>query len=131
VARKANAALALIWKRRIAQQRRSQLSIAEFCSQEGVSLQSFYAWKKRLREVAADKKRRRGSAAAEESSRNHNDRLFVPVHLPPAAVSLDGLRIELPSGVLLTLPADASSELVTTTIQAVVSSDSSAEPPSC
>lgn len=131
MARKANAALALIWKRRIVEQRRSQLSIAEFCSQEGISFQSFYAWKKRLRKVAADKRQWRGTAAAEESSRNHNDGLFVPVHLPPAAVSPGGLRIELPSGVVLTLPADASAELVTTTIRAVVSSDSSAEPPSC
>jgi hypothetical protein len=131
VARKANAALALIWKRRITQQRRSQLSIAEFCGQEGVSFQSFYVWRKRLREVAADMRRRRGTAAADESSGNHNDRLFVPVHMPPAAVSLGGLRIELPSGVVLTLPADASAELVTTTIRAVMCSVSSAEPPSC
>lgn len=129
--RRANAALALIWKRRIAQQRRSQLSIAEFCGQEGISFQSFYVWRKRLREVAADTRRRRGTAAADEPNGSHNDWLFVPVHLPSAAASLGGLRIELPSGVVLTLPADASAELVTTTIRAVMSSVSSAEPPSC
>jgi transposase-like protein len=131
VGRKANSELALIWKRRIAQQRRSKLSIAEFCGQEGVSFQSFYVWRKRLREVAADKRRRREKNAADERSGSHNERLFVPVHLPPAAVSLGGLRIELPSGVVLALPADASADLVTTTIRAVMSSVSSAEPPSC
>jgi hypothetical protein len=130
VGRRANSALALTWKRRIAQQRRSQLTIADFCGQEGVSLKSFYVWRKRLREVAADK-RREGQAADEEQSGSHDGRLFVPVHLSPAAVSLGGLRIELPSGVVLTLPADASAELVTTTIRVVMSSVSSAEPPSC
>jgi transposase-like protein len=134
--RRANAALALIWKRRVVEQRRSPLSIAEFCSQAGVSPKSFYVWRKRLRAVAADKPTRRAStprrkqASAQERSRSHS-RLFVPVHLPPASAPLGGLRIELPSGAVLTLPADASAELVTTAIQTVMSNACSAEPPSC
>jgi transposase-like protein len=131
VGRKANAALAQVWKRRIAQQRRSQISIAEFCSQEGVSSKSFYVWRKRLREITANKRRGQGKAAADKRCGSPDGRLFVPVHLPPASVSLGNLRIELPSGAVLTLPADVSAELVTTAIRAVMSSASSAEPPAC
>lgn len=135
--RRANAGLALVWKGRVAEQRRSPLSIAEFCSQEGVSPKSFYVWRKRLRAVAADQPIRRArtprrkKASGAERTRSHDQRLFVPVHLTPGSAPLGGLRIELPSGAVLTLPADASAELVTTAIQAVMSSASSAEPPSC
>jgi len=107
----------LAWERRIEKQRRSRLSIAEFCSQEGVSTASFYAWRRRLR--GAD-------AAVPQST------LFVPVELPmPRITAAGGVRIELPGGAVLSLPADASVELVTAAIRAVLSSAVAAERPSC
>jgi transposase-like protein len=36
------------WRRRLARFRESQLSVAAFCRQEGVSPPSFYVWRKRL-----------------------------------------------------------------------------------
>lgn len=102
--RVASEALALDWKGRIARQRRSRISVAEFCSREGVSAKSFYVWRKRLREAAA----RQAGPASE---------LFVPVALPLASAA-GGLRIELPGGAVVTLPADAPAELVTTVIRA-------------
>ena len=103
--RAANARLALAWEQRISRQRRSQLSIAEFCSQEGVSPASFYAWRRRLR----------GADATERQSA-----LFVPVELPAAGSA--GVRIELPGGAVLSLPADVPLELVTAVIRAVLPS---------
>lgn len=113
--RVANEGLALSWGRRLAKQRRSGLSIAEFCSQEGISPASFYAWRRRLR---------RTDSVGRQST------LFVPVELSAPAIAASGIRIELPGGAVLSLPADASLELVTATIRAVLSS-TAAEQSSC
>jgi hypothetical protein len=109
---RASNGLVVAWERRVAKQRRSRLSIAEFCSQEGVSPASFYAWRRRLR------------GAQPRSS------LFVPVALPTPAIIASSLRIELPGGAILSLSADAPVELVTATIRAVVLS-TVAEPSTC
>lgn len=108
------AGLALAWERRIEKQRRSRLSIAEFCSQEGVSTASFYAWRRRLRDSV-------GPQSA----------LFVPVELPTSGIAAGGVRLELPGGAVLSLPVDASVELVTAAIHAVLPSTTTAERPSC
>lgn len=112
--RVANEGLALAWGRRIAKQRRSQVSIAEFCSQEGVSPNAFYAWRRRLR-------------ADDPASPSG---LFVPIELPSSWAPA-GVRIELPGGAVVILPAEASAELVTAAIGAVLQAASNAERPAC
>jgi hypothetical protein len=79
------------WRRRLRRQAVSGLSIPEFCSREGVSAASFYAWRRRL---AAP------PAAPAESP------LFVPLHLDPSphpddTASGRGFEIELPHHVRL------------------------------
>lgn len=113
--RRPNQALRSVWKQRIARQRRSGLSIAEFCRQEGCSQQSFYAWCRRLREV---------ERVALRSS------LFVPLELP-VSLAARGIRIELPRGVTMTLPADTSSEVLAAIIQVVISTASPQEQAPC
>jgi len=108
--------LALIWEQRIRRQRRSRLSIAEFCRQEGVSPASFYGWRQRLS----------GAGSSEPRSP-----LFVPVELPTPVIAAGSVRIELPGGALLTLPAESSAELLTTAIRAVLEATSGQERPSC
>lgn len=39
------------WRERIAQQEHSGLSIKKFCQERGLTLWSFYDWRKRLRET--------------------------------------------------------------------------------
>jgi hypothetical protein len=46
--RVANPQLASLWRERVERQRRSGLSILEFCRREGFSAGSFHAWKRRL-----------------------------------------------------------------------------------
>lgn len=104
--RSANAALLLAWERRIARQRRCPLSVAAFCRQEGISVASFYAWRRRLSQAG--------------SAEMHSP-LFVPVELSPS-VSTVGVRIELPGGAVLSLPTDAPLELVTAAIRVVMAS---------
>lgn len=107
--RSANAALLLAWERRVARQRRCPLSVAAFCRREGVSVASFYAWRRRLSQA--------GSAGLH--SAGLPSPLFVPVELSPS-VSAVGVRIELPGGAVLSLPTDAPLELVTAAIRAVM-----------
>jgi hypothetical protein len=100
-----------VWAERLARQRRSTLSIAEFCRREEISPPSFYAWRRRL--------------VHEEQA------VFVPVELSRAVEPLAGVQIELPSGALVTLPAGASAELVTTAIRAAMQSTSPGEHRPC
>lgn len=61
--RVANPKLASLWRDRVERQRRSGLSILEYCRREGFSAGSFYAWKRRLhasRSTAERKSKKRG-----------------------------------------------------------------------
>lgn len=101
--RTADGSVSTFWAERLARQQRSTLSIAEFCRRERISPPSFYTWRKRLEK---DKRA-----------------LFVPIELARAVEpSAVGMQIELPGGVLVTLPVGASAELVTTAIRAAMSS---------
>jgi transposase-like protein len=105
-----------VWKRRVAEQRRSRLTVAEFCRREGVSPASFYAWRKRLQKPEA--------AAGGEP-------LFVALQMPEAPHWPDGLQIELPGGAVVRLPAEAPAALVTTAIRAAMNDGSGGEGRSC
>ena len=39
------------WRERVAEQERSGLSVKQFCEQRGLTLWSFYDWRKRLRQT--------------------------------------------------------------------------------
>jgi hypothetical protein len=51
--------------------------------------------------------------------------------LASGAEPVGGLRIELPGGTVVTLPVDASTELVTTAIRAVLGTRPDTESSSC
>jgi len=80
------------WRRRLQRQAASGLSIPDFCSQEGVSTASFYAWRRRL--------------AAPPAAASANPPLFVPIRLDPTSPADDtspdlGFEIELPHRIRL------------------------------
>lgn len=61
--RVANPKLASLWRERVERQRRSGLSILEYCRREGCSAGSFYAWKRRLhasRSTAGSRSKKQG-----------------------------------------------------------------------
>lgn len=70
----------------------SGLSPAQFCAQEGVSLPSFYSWKRRLGRETLD-------GAAEESGPR-----LLPVRLHD---SCSALELVLPGGIVLRVAAGA------------------------
>ena len=100
----ARAATEALWRGRIAAQARSGLSALAYCAQQDFSPKSFYVWRRRL--------------AENEPTRSAP--LFVPIELPAAALHTGGLRIELPGGAALVLPADASEERLTSVLRAVL-----------
>ena len=59
------------WAERIAAQRRSGVSVKQFCKEQGLTEYSFYAWRKRLQDVGpvrfalVDRNPRRQERAAE------------------------------------------------------------------
>ena len=80
------------WRGVLMRQRRSGLSVAEFCRRHEMSPAAFYGWKRRL---------------AGESSGKSTEVSFVPLPLdqavPPRAVEFS---LQLPNGVQVTVPCN-------------------------
>ncbi len=110
-----------IWRERIAWQQQSGMTVVECCDVEGVSVASFYRWKK-LIEGSVRQRIGRGEGASLAASPS-----FVPITLRASspdrkARSVDSresrsqnddvqtmvgsLRVELPNGVVIHLPDD-------------------------
>ena len=104
-----------VWRERLERFRPGELTVGEFCQREGVSPASFHAWKRRLK-LVGDR-----SAAAERRgpvvSVGEVSPLFVPVSLKAAAAASE-VRIVLPGGAVVHLPADADERLLRCCIRA-------------
>jgi len=70
------------WQQRLCRFARSSLTVAAFCTREGVSTASFHAWKRRLRDASGPQ--------------------FVPVRLTEPAAAAP-VELVLPSGCVLRL----------------------------
>jgi hypothetical protein len=102
MARTANRALAAQWRERLARWRRSKLSIAAFCRQEQVSQPSFFQWRRRLKAAAAP--------------RPQTGFVELPAPAWPAA----GVQVTLPGGAVVSIPAQASPEVITAVLRAAL-----------
>jgi len=85
-----------VWRDRLARFRKSKLTVAEFCRQEGVSDPSFYQWRKRLDQGQVKSKQVQRSSAPKAGQPP-----FVPVRVPPSAFA----EVEFPNGVRIRVPA--------------------------
>ncbi len=102
-----------VWRERIEWQQWSGLTVAECCEEAGVSIASFYRWKKLLTEPQGPRRPRstqRTEVQASGSKKRASQ--FVPIALRDSSASLsppqsiasgDGssMRIELPNGVVI------------------------------
>ena len=75
-------------------------TVAEFCRREGVSIPSFYHWRKRLGLAAGDVYQH-GSANRQECSSRRDTSPFVAVSVSSPAIA----EIEFPNGVRIRVPA--------------------------
>ncbi len=97
MARTPNPKLHALWRDRICRQEGSGLTIAQFCTQEGVARSKFHAWKRRFR--LAD--------AASQSPTLPAPSTFLPVTvrvLPRGVEQSLPIEAELPNGVQLRIP---------------------------
>ena len=81
------------WRQRLERFARSGLSVSRFCATEGVSVASFYRWRKEL--AAAEPSEGQPASGAEAGQ------AFAPVTLVAAST----LVVELPGGTRLQVPA--------------------------
>ena len=93
-----------LWRGRIASQAKSRLSALAYCTQQGFSPKSFYAWRRRLKQNKVAK----------------HTPLFVPVELPAECLLAGNLRIELLGGAVVMLLPDASQERLVTVLPAAL-----------
>ena len=106
--RRGRAATRQAWVERLARFAASGLAPAPFCTREGVSLPSFYAWKRRLATAALD------PAAAAPPAGEAGPRL-LPVRLP----ALAALELVLPGGAVLRIPPGADLAWVRALVEAL------------
>jgi hypothetical protein len=107
-----------VWRERIEWQPWSGLTVAECCEEAGVSVASFYRWKKLLTEPPGPGRRRstrRMDVQASGSKKQTSQ--FVPIALrdsathpsPPQSIASShgsSMRIELPNGVVIHVAGD-------------------------
>src|SRR5262249_11497411 len=86
-----------LWAERLARFAAAGLTTAQFCAAEGVSVASFYLWKRRLAPTAP--------VAPPPHSRPQPAPRLLPVCLPPRTAPLELL---LPSGAVLRIDAGAA-----------------------
>jgi hypothetical protein len=85
------------WVERLARFAAAGLTTAQFCAAEGVSIASFYLWRRRLTAVDAS------TAPANPSGREPGPRLLA-VHLPDRNTTVE---LVLPTGAVLRIGAGA------------------------
>ena len=93
----AGAVKAVVWRERLRRYERSQLTVVEFCHREGVSVPSFYHWRRRLVHSATCNARSPAVGGQGFEARP----AFAQVTLASSPV----VAVELPSGVRIELPA--------------------------
>lgn len=94
------------WSERLQRFGHSELTISAFCEREGVSLASFYQWRRRLRARSRGGAGvvTKGSAAPAAQAPS-----FVPLRITASGMTEQAIRLRLPNGTQLWLPAgDAS-----------------------
>ena len=87
MARKKNTEKELHWRQMVDRQAGSGLSIRQFCEKEGISLPSFYAWRKRLVECQPNGRRTRKPRRRRDEI--GNGREFIPLRLRDSASALE------------------------------------------
>lgn len=107
MSRSADVAKRREWSARLERfERRGEVTVGAFCAEEGVSLASLYSWRRKLggRGTGRTPAASQGSAAPAAPAPS-----FVPVRMAPRGVPQPTVRLRLPNGARLWLPAgDAS-----------------------
>lgn len=133
MAKKTNGERERFWQDLIGRQPASGLSVGRFCQQAGVSANSFFVWKRRLRSHHGEfnrsqpTSRRRLNRPGRSSGRGaHSPEAspLVPVRLIADAVhrqppNAGVIEVEWPSGLVLRVPAGCDADVVRDVVKAL------------
>jgi hypothetical protein len=108
-----------VWRERFERFAVEQGSVAEFCRREGVSLPSFYRWRKML-----------ATGSARRGTRPQREPRFLPVEIPVSLLTT-GVRMELPGGAVVCFPPDVAQDVLATAIRAACLARVTQEVPTC
>lgn len=113
----------LFWRLAMEEYRGSGLSVREFCSQEGLSTASFYAWKRRLRDRDA-----KASSGDAEAAKLIPVEIVDSVGMAPEDVASHAPSLELvtPSGYTLRFPPTLAPHQLGAVLVAVAQSSGAA-----
>ena len=102
------------WSEFLREQAASGLTIQDFCDAIGVSTNTFYSWRRKLRKPIA--------VSVADGAESVN---FLPVSIVAPGRSADSwdVRVDLPCGAVLRVPAD--SDILTTVLTVLLSSSES------
>jgi hypothetical protein len=111
-----NEAKERVWRQHIERQRRSKLTVRDFCAQAGISEPSFYAWRREL--ARRDSEIGRPAPSEPKASRRTatSTPRFLPVTIagyPRAGAVASHVEVVLPSGLLVRVPAQDTAALRT------------------
>ena len=120
------------WRDLIGRQSSSGLSITSFCHQAGVSANSFFVWKRRLRSQAEESQRRpasrrrwnRSARSSGPSRHSPTASPLVPVRLVAdpvhrKALNAGTIEVEWPDGVVLRVPVGCDPNAVRDLVKAL------------
>jgi hypothetical protein len=113
------------WRRQLTRQQSADLSVAQFCRQLGVSITTFYYWKKRVHEAQADTSARApGQRFSRRMTAAATTPGFVPVSIiePTAGTQLE---IELTNACVVRLKGVIDPSLLQAAITAAGQLDGS------
>lgn len=96
-----------LWQQRLRRFEEGRLTIAAFCQQEGVSVPSFYQWRRILGRTATGAGRHPRPTPSFVRSSAIGRPAFVPVEVVRATT----IEIHLPNGARLTVPAGDQASL--------------------
>lgn len=108
--RRPDPAVRALWQERLHRFEKSGLSAAAFCAQQRLSLPSFYAWRRRLRQATPDPAP--APTAAQTAPR------FLPVRVLPAPAA-SAVELVLPQGVVLRLVPGCDLAFVRSVVQSL------------
>jgi hypothetical protein len=106
------------WERRLGEFDRGGATVAAFCAREGVSVASFYQWRRKL---AAGNARQRKAGASRSPG---GEVRFLPIEIAGGTSSVEVL---LPGGAKLLVPSHEH-ETLRTILAALLNSQREAEP---
>lgn len=112
MSRKPDLAKRAAWRKRFAAFDRQALSVEDFCWREGVSVASFYQWRRKLRgasERSSVKSGRRKTAACAPAMSS----AFLPIEITGLSATANCVEVLFPGGPRLRIPCHESQAIRT------------------